>query len=336
LTAPSTTRAGILYGLAAFVAWGLAPLYWKALIGVPAQETLAHRVVWSLPCLALFLGTGRRWSELWRTVRTPRVLLTLACTTLLIGLNWYLFVFAINENRILEASLGYFINPLVNVVLGLVVLRERLRPAQGFAVGLAALGVLILTVRFGHVPWLALALAVSFGFYGLLRKTVGADALVGLTVEVAFLFPIALGYLVREAWLGQGHFSFGVPSPTLLLVAAGPVTVLPLLWFTHAARRLRYTAIGVLQYLAPTGQFLLATTLYREPFTPAHLAAFGCIWAALAIYTTVSISGRGLRVLLRDRSPTELEGETTHDSTHVPTGRDHARPGGSLRPRDPR
>jgi chloramphenicol-sensitive protein RarD len=316
------------------VAWGLAPLYWKGLTGAPAEETLAHRVLWSLPCLAFFLTTERHWPEMWRTVRTPRVLATLAVTTLLIGLNWYLFVYAINEKRVIEASLGYFINPLVNVVLALGVLRERLRAAQWFAVGLAAAGVLVLTFHFGTIPWLALALAVSFGFYGLLRKTVGADALVGLTVEVAFLFPAALVYLARRSSIGEASFSLDTPSQAILFIAAGPVTVLPLLWFTHAARRLRYATIGILQYLAPTGQFLLATLAYREPFTPAHLAAFGCIWTALGVYTAVSIPGRGLRVLLRDETPTDHEGASSHDPTQAENGPDPLPPRGHGRGRN--
>jgi chloramphenicol-sensitive protein RarD len=281
VTSSRLARSGIAYALAAFLAWGLAPIYWKALASAPARETLAHRIVWSVPCLALLLTARRQWPNAWRTVRAPRTLLTLAGTTTLIGLNWFLFVWAINENRLLEASLVYFMNPLVNVLLGLTILRERLRAGQWVAVALATAGVLVLTARLGEVPWFGLALAVSFGFYGLLRKTVLAEPLEGLTVEVVFLFPFAVAYLVHEAMTGSGTFGTGTAAQRLLFILAGPVTVLPLLWFTLAARRLRYTTIGILQYLAPSGQFLLAVFLYHEPFTREHLVAFSCIWVAL-------------------------------------------------------
>jgi len=316
VTPSKLARSGIAYALAAFLAWGLAPMYWKALATVPARETLAHRILWSVPCLALLLTARRQWPKAWHTVRAPRPLLTLIGTTALIGLNWFLFVWAINEHRLLEASLGYFMNPLVNVLLGLTILRERLRAGQWVAVALATAGVVVLAARLGEVPWVGLALAVSFGFYGLLRKTVHAEPLVGLSIEAVLLFPFAVGYLAHETLAGSGTFGSSTATHRLLLALAGPVTVLPLLWFTLAARRLRYATIGILQYLAPTGQFLLAVFAFHERFTRAHLVAFSCIWAALAVYTisTMSTSRRVFRFSLRDEPALELEGEAIHET----------------------
>lgn len=281
----SRTRTGLAYAIAAFLWWGLSPIYWKLLDHVSASELLAHRVVWLCALLAVLLAARGRLAELVAAVRSRRVMLTLLVTTGLIAVNWFTFIWAVNSERTLEASLGYFINPLVSVLLGLVVLRERLSRAQGLALGLAAAGVALLTARVGQVPWAALTLAFSFGFYGLLRKTVDAGPTVGLLVETLLLSPLALVYLIRLQASGGGAFGTISPATDGLIAVSGVVTALPLLWFTHGARRLPLSTIGFLQYLAPTVQFLLAVFAFREPFTPAHLAAFGLIWAALAVFS---------------------------------------------------
>ena len=291
--APATrsTRVGVAHGVAAYVWWGLVPIYFKAVTDVPALEVLAHRILWSVLLLAVWLRLRGRWSAAIAALVNPRAIVTLLVTTVLIAGNWYVFIWAVDHNEVLQSSLGYFINPLVNVLLGLVFLRERLRRWQAIAVVLAAAGVLHLTIAYGRFPWIALYLATSFGFYGLLRKTAPVDAPVGLTVETALLLPFALAYMAHAKVTGNLAFGASTRGMDLLLVLAGVVTALPLLWFTNAARRLRLVTLGFLQYLAPTGHFLLAVCLYREPFTAAHGVAFACIWAALAIYSIDTARG---------------------------------------------
>lgn len=288
------TRRGVAFAGAAFLFWGLSPIYWKALGAVPAGEVLAHRIVWSSVLLAAMLLARRRGRELLAAVRRPRTLATLVVTTALIAVNWYVYIWAMAAERVLEASLGYFVNPLVNVLLGVVFLRERLSRPQAAAVALAAVGVAVLTVEVGRVPWVALLLAGTFGVYGLLRKTVDAGPQVGLAVETALLTPLTLVWLARLHAGGGGAFgggafgggAFGGGLATdLLLVGAGAVTVVPLVWFTQGARLLPLSALGLIQYLAPTIQFLLAVLVYREPFGATHLVAFAVIWAGLAVFT---------------------------------------------------
>lgn len=288
--AAADTRRGVVFAGAAFLFWGLSPIYWKALGAVPAGEVLAHRIVWSSVLLAAMLIARRRGRELAAAVRRPRTLATLVVTTALIAVNWYVYIWAMAAERVLEASLGYFVNPLVNVLLGVVFLRERLSRPQAAAVGLAAVGVAVLTVEVGRVPWVALLLAGSFGVYGLLRKTVDAGPQVGLAVETALLTPLALLWLARlhaggGGAFGGGAFGGGGLATDLLLVGAGAVTVVPLVWFTQGARLLPLSALGLIQYLAPTIQFLLAVLVYREPFGATHLVAFAVIWAGLAVFT---------------------------------------------------
>ncbi len=280
-----SARAGVIYGLAAYGWWGLVPIYFKLVVQVPAVEVLAHRVVWSVLLLAVWMRIRGRWRVAAVALRDRSTVLTLLGTTTLIAGNWYLFIWAVGHDRILQASLGYFINPLVNVLLGFVFLGERLRKWQTVSVALAAAGVIYLTVGYGRFPWIALILAGSFGSYGLLRKVAPVDALIGLTAETLLLLPLALAYLVY-AGVGQ-HLTFGHGPRTLdlLLMAAGVVTAVPLLWFTNAAKRLRLATMGFLQYLAPTGHFLLAVIVYREPFVLDHAITFGCIWTALAVYS---------------------------------------------------
>jgi chloramphenicol-sensitive protein RarD len=281
--APDERARGLGFALAAYLAWGLLPLNFKALVPTPALEVLAHRVVWSVLLLAALLA-ARAGAAAFRAAFRPDRLPLLAATTALIATNWLVYIWAVQAGRVLEASLGYFVNPLVNVLLGVAFLGERLSGRQRVAVLLAAAGVAVLVLRAGTFPWLSLVLALSFGLYGLLRKRAGTDAIAGLLAETALLAPPALLFLALRAATGEGAFGGGART-SLLLVAAGPITALPLVWFTLAVHRLRLSTVGLVQYVAPTGQFLLAVLLYREPFGGAHAAAFACIWASLAIYS---------------------------------------------------
>jgi chloramphenicol-sensitive protein RarD len=281
--APDERARGLGYALAAYLSWGLLPLYFKALAAVPPLEILSHRVVWSLVLLAGLLA-ARGGAGGFGLSFPRRRLALLAVTTALITTNWLVYIWAVQAERVIEASLGYFLNPLVNVLLGVAFLVETLSIRQRVAVALAGAGVLVLLLRAGTFPWVALVLAVAFGLYGLLRKRAGIDAVGGLFAETALLAPAALAYLVARAVAGSG--TFGVAAgPTLLLAAGGAVTALPLVWFTLAVHRLRLSTVGLVQYLAPTSQFLIAVLVFREPFGAAHATAFACIWASLAIYT---------------------------------------------------
>ena len=271
----------MLYALATFGAWGFNPFYFKAVDQFPAIEVLAHRVVWSSLLLAALISWGRQWPQVRAAVRARRTFATLALTSLIIGGNWMIYIHAMDSDQVLESSLGYYINPLVNILFGRVFLGERLSRTQMVAVALAAIGVLNLAIAFGEPPWLALGLAGSFATYGLLRKLARVEALPGLFIETLFLLPVALGLLLV---LGT-RFGRIDTTTDLLLVAAGPVTALPLLWFTHAARRLKLSVLGFFQYLSPSCQFLLAVFAFGEHFGPAHYVTFACIWTAIAIFT---------------------------------------------------
>lgn len=277
-------RKGMLFAAASYVIWGLFPLYFKALQSIPAIEILLNRMVWSLLFMLLVLAWRQQWSWLGAVRRQPRVLAGFGASALLLASNWFIYIWAVNNGRVVDSSLGYFINPLVNVLLGFLVLRERLRPGQWAAVALAAAGVAWLTWQAGQLPWIALVLAGTFASYGLLRKTASLGALEGLSLETLLLFPLALGYLT---WLTlDGHNAFlAAPAPTQwLLVAAGPITAIPLLLFAYGARRIPFSTLGLLQYIGPTLQLLLGVWLYHEPFSGARLAGFVLIWAALAVY----------------------------------------------------
>ncbi len=285
---PQTT-AGVIYAGSAFLIWGLSPIYWKALASVPAFEILMHRMIWSFFFLAPFVLVKDKRREFLQAVTTRSTLLILVFTTLIVGFNWFLFIWAINSGHILQTSLGYYINPLVNVLLGVIFLGERLRKLQLAAVGLAFIGVLYLTVTYGQFPWVSLALAFSFGFYGLIRKVAPVGPLVGLTVETALLTVPALAYLVYLDQLGVGAFLRTDASTSLLLMGAALVTGLPLLLFTNGTKRLHLTTIGFLQYIAPSGTFLLAIFVYHEPLRPAQLLTFILIWSALTLYSCDSV-----------------------------------------------
>jgi chloramphenicol-sensitive protein RarD len=271
--------------VAAFLLWGLFPLYWKMLASVPAVEVVAHRTAWGFVAVAAWVTLRGRWADARAIASRPGTIARLAGSAVLIALNWLLYVWAVVHDQVVEASLGYFINPLVNVLLGVLVLGEHLSRAQRVAVALAAAGVAILTLGHGRLPWIALALAISFGLYGLARKTVGADAVVGLLWETGLLAPLAVAWLVSLQARGIGAFGPAHPGPSALLALGGAVTAVPLVLFAQGARSLPLSTVGLLQYLSPSIQFLLAVLVFREPFTAAHAATFACIWAALGVLT---------------------------------------------------
>ena len=278
-------HAGIVYAALAFVWWGLFPLYFRLVTTVGAAEVLAHRVVWCLVFLAVLLSWRRQWGWLAQVLRRPKVLAAFAASALLIGANWLTYIWAVLHGHVLESSLGYFITPLVNVLLGMSLLHERLRRTQWVALAIAALGVLWLTVQAGRPPWIALALAITFGAYGLMRKIAALGALEGLTLETLLLAPLAL--VVLGIGIRDGSASF--PAPDLLtnlwMIALGPITAVPLLLFAAGARRLSMATLGIVQYIGPSIQFALGVTVFHEPFSATRLLGFGCIWLALVIYS---------------------------------------------------
>jgi chloramphenicol-sensitive protein RarD len=278
-------RRGILYAALAFLCWGLFPLYFHALAEVPPLQITAHRVVWSLLFLALILTVRRQWGWLQPLLARPRVMASIFLSSLLLSGNWLLYIWAVHNGHVVESSLGYFINPLFNVMLGYVVLKERLRPGQWASIAVAACGVAWLAWEGGRMPWIALLLAASFGCYGLMRKTAALGALEGLSFETMLLFPFALGYFIWLTVHGQNMF-FETASDTtrLLLLAAGPITAIPLLLFAAGARRIPLSVLGLLQYIGPTIQFSLGIFLFHEAFTSGKLAGFILIWSALALY----------------------------------------------------
>ncbi|MBX3001240.1 MAG: EamA family transporter RarD [Caldilineaceae bacterium] len=278
---------GLVYAAIAYLTWGLLPIYWKSLQALPPLEIMAHRVVWSLAFVAIVLTVRRQWR--WLGTINRQTLLTFVAVSALISVNWFVYIWAVNAGFVVETSLGYFINPLVNVSLGAIFLGERLRRLQWMAVGLAAAGVLYLTISYGSLPWISLTLAFTFGFYALLKKTAKLNSAEGLTLEMALIFPLAVVYLIYLGFTGEAAFprvGLGIES---LMVGAGVITAIPLLAFASAARRISMTALGLMQYMAPTMQFCLGVFLYHEPFTSAHLVGFSLIWLALAAYTAESI-----------------------------------------------
>ena len=277
-------NSGVVYALAAYVIWGLFPLYFKALEQIPSLQILAHRMVWSLLVVAMLLAVLKRWSWLKILREQPAVLARFALSALLLSSNWGIYIWAVNSNHVVDASLGYYINPLVNVALGSVLLHERLRALQWVALAIAAVGVTVMALELGHVPWISLSLALTFGGYALLRKTAPLGALEGLAVETAVLFPLALLYLYWLSSQGLNAFSTADVSTRWLLVAAGPITTVPLLLFAAGARRMSMTLLGVLQYITPSLQLALGVWLYHEPFATAKVIGFGLVWAGIAVF----------------------------------------------------
>ena len=280
---------GVVYASSAFLIWGISPIYWKAMQAVPVFEIILHRIVWSFIFLLPLIIMMRRWQEFIDALKNTRTLLILLFTALIVGGNWLLYIWAVNSGYLLQASLGYYINPLVNVVLGVVFLKERLRPLQILAVALATLGVIFLTVYYGEFPWIALTLAVTFGLYGLIRKVAPVGSLAGLTVETLLLSIPALVYLFYLDSHGQGSIFRVSLKLDLLLMGCAPLTAVPLLFFTLGARRLNLSTVGLLQYIGPSCMFVLAVFLFGEPFSNAQVVTFILIWTALAIYSTDSM-----------------------------------------------
>jgi chloramphenicol-sensitive protein RarD len=278
-------QIGMLYAAAAYILWGLFPIYFKALQNVPPIEILSHRMVWALAFLLIVLTWRRQWAWAPKVLRQPKVLAGFAASAVLLSVNWFIYIWSVNNGHVVDSSLGYFMNPLVNVLLGFLLLHERMRPTQWVAIALAAVGVAWLTWQAGHPPWIGLALAFSFGTYGLLRKTATLGALEGLSLETILLFPIAFAYLAFLAWNGNNAFLQAPASSKWLLAAAGPITAVPLLMFAAGARRIKMSTLGLLQYIAPSIQLLLGVCLYNEPFGGERLAGFAVIWSALALYS---------------------------------------------------
>ena len=285
------TRAGLLYGLAAYGLWGVLPIYFKLLQAVPAIDIVAHRIVWSLVALALLVTLLRSWDEVRAAIRRRRTLALLVLSALLIGVNWLLYVYAINSGHILAGSLGYYLNPLANILLGRFILKEYLGRLQWAAVAIAAAGISVLLAGALGTLWISLTLCFSFATYGLIRKVVPVDSLAGLTIETMLLAPLAVGWLLLGGTSPATQFGSD-PTQTTLLIATGVFSTIPLLCFTAAARRLPYATVGMLQFVAPTLQFVLAVALYGEPFTRAHAIAFGAIWTALALYVVALVGQR--------------------------------------------
>ncbi|MFB2865577.1 EamA family transporter RarD [Aeromonas sp. MdU4] len=278
-------RQGVIYALCAYILWGIAPIYFKTIAAVPATEILTHRMIWSCLLLLVLTLASRQWHKVQAILRQPKVLLTLALTSVTIGSNWLLFIWATNNGHMLDASLGYYINPLFNVLLGMLFLNEKLRRLQWWAVILAFVGVAIQLIAFGSLPWISLVLASSFALYGLMRKKLALDALTGLLIETMIMLPPAAIYLWGIADSPTSHLTQNDWHLNLLLIAAGAVTTIPLLCFTAAATRLKLSTLGFFQYIGPSMMFILAVTLYGEALAMDKLITFACIWSALLIFT---------------------------------------------------
>jgi len=288
-TSKSASVIGVVYAVLAFLIWGLSPIYWKTLISIPALEITMHRVVWSLAFLLPLIIIMRQFKAFVSVLKDRRTLLVLLLTSIIITGNWFLYIWAVNNNYLLQASLGYYMNPLINVVLGLLFLKERLRFAQVLAVLIASAAVLYLTLQYGEFPWVALTFAVTFGFYGLIRKVAPVGSLVGLTMETLLFILPAVIYLVFLKTQDSGYLFQISHKINLLLILTGPMTAAPLLFFTLAARRLKLSSLGLMQYIAPSGIFLLAVLVYHEPFSMAQVWTFVMIWTALTIFSIDSV-----------------------------------------------
>lgn len=278
------TRQGIFYALGAYFIWGIAPAYFKLLQQVAPGEIITHRVIWSFFFMLLLLSVSRSWGNVKAIFKTPKKVLLLAVSATLVCSNWLIFIWAVNNQHILEASLGYFINPLLNVLVGMLFLGERFRRLQWLAVALAVCGVIIQLWKFGSVPVIALGLAVTFSLYGLMRKKIAVDAQTGMMIETSWLLPFAAIYLFGIADSSTSHLTQNPSSLNLLLIAAGVITTVPLMLFTAACTRLRLSTVGFFQYLGPTLMFLLAVIFYGEQMTPDKVVTFSFIWTALALF----------------------------------------------------
>jgi len=279
---------GVWYAVSAYLFWGFVPIFWKWLEGNPALQLVSHRIIWSSVVLMIPIIVSGGWPSFRRAVQSRRALLIYSAAAVTVAINWFVYVWAVNAGFIVQTALGYFINPLVSVLLGVIVFRERLRRGQWMAITLAASGVLYLTAYFGTLPWIALALAASFGTYGMMKKMAPLGPAQGLALETAILFVPALVFLLYEDRVGKGTFGHAGALQTLLMVAAGPVTTLPLLLFAAAARRIPLSLMGMLQFINPTLQFLLGVFVYKEPFSRGQFLGFCLVWAALVVFVVES------------------------------------------------
>jgi chloramphenicol-sensitive protein RarD len=283
---------GLLYAIGTYVMWGLLPVYWKALHSVPSMQIVAHRMVWSMLFMLIILACNQHWGWLKPLFHRPKIIASVFLAGSILTVNWLVYIWAVNAGYVVESSLGYFINPLVSVVLGVLFFRERLRRFQWVAVGIAAIGVIYLTIIYGALPWIALTLAFSFALYGVLKKRASLNSMEGLSLETGLMFLPALGYLLYQNAIGQGVFGHTDLTSTLLLIFTGVATAVPLLLFASAARRIPLSMLGILQYIAPIMQFSLGVFVYNEAFTVSRLVGFSFIWIALLIYSMESIIER--------------------------------------------
>jgi chloramphenicol-sensitive protein RarD len=275
---------GVLLAISAYVMWGFFPFYWKLLKHIPALQLLGHRIGWSFILLVVVLIVTRRWADFRSAIGSPRIQRSYLVAAILIGVNWFTYVWAVNAGFIVETSLGYFINPLVSVLLGVVILKEQIRPWQWVAIGIAAVGVLYLTISYGSLPWIALTLAFSFGFYGLAKKTAPLNAIQGLALETGILFLPSVGWLAFSDLTGDGAFLHTGWTSDLLMIGAGIVTAIPLLMFASATKMIPLSMVGILQYIAPTIQLIIGVVVFNESFTSTRVIGFSIVWLALVIF----------------------------------------------------
>jgi len=295
---------GIWYGVGAYMLWGVFPIYWKILRMVPALEVIGHRINWSFILLIIYIVATRQWNDFRSAAFHGKTIGIYAIASILLSFNWLTYVWGVNAGFIVETSLGYFINPLLSVLLGVLFLREQLRPMQWIPVGLAALGVGYLTFVYGRLPWIALSLAFTFGFYGFVKKLSPLGSLYGLTLETGIVFPVALLYIGYLGFEGAGSFLHNGVNIDLFLIGAGAVTTIPLLMFASAARQIPLSIVGLLQYIAPTIQFLIGVFVYKEQFDLQHFVGFAIVWVALIVFAAESYFANRIRI-----EPTSEPGE---------------------------
>ncbi|MFV9510052.1 EamA family transporter RarD [Tepidibacillus sp. LV47] len=281
----SSKGTGVLYGILAYTAWGLLPLYWKLLKQISAYEILAHRIIWSFVFVLMLVYITKNWDTVKSSFFNRKSMILITMNAFIITLNWGTYIWAVNAGHVLETSLGYYINPLVTVLLGMIFLKEKFNHGQKMALGLAFIGVMLMTTQYGKTPWISLILAFSFGFYGLIKKLAHVDSVTGLTLETAIILPFALGFIFFKQWNGVGAFGNISFFTTILLLLSGVATATPLLWFAKSAEKIELSTLGFLQYISPTITLLLGIFIFHEQFSRAHLIGFGFIWTALIIYT---------------------------------------------------
>lgn len=295
MNSSSTDKTGLAYAALAYTLWGILPIYWKLLEKVPAYEILLHRILWSFLLVISLLWISKKINKLKEIFSQPKTLAWVSLSSLLISINWFLYIWAVNSSRVVEASLGYYINPLIVILLGMLIFKERLSRLQIIAVSLATIGVIIPLVEYGNIPWVALALAFSFGFYGLTKKLTKLDALTGLTMETMVVTPVALVYFIWLEVTGGGSLGHLSVAGILILIGSGVATATPLLLFASAARRIPMSAIGFMQYLAPSISLTIGVFLYHEPFTKINLISFSFIWIASVIYIFSQVNRTSFR-----------------------------------------